>query len=60
MAVKWSNIYHVNGVSWSASSDNPEDSDLATPGNWSLAFEEPKLIPLVELTVNSPYGGTIA
>ena len=60
MAVKYSNVFHIPGVSWKATSDNPEDTGLATPGNWELVFTEPKLIPVVELTVNSPFGGVLS
>jgi hypothetical protein len=60
MSVKYSTVYHVNGVSWGASSDNPADSALATPSNWSLAFSDARMIPLVELTTNSVFGGTVA
>jgi len=60
MSVKWSSIYHVPGVTWAASTDNPEDPALATPGNWNCVYSEPKLIPVVELVVNSPMGGIVA
>ena len=59
MSVKFSNVYHLNGVSWSSSSDNPEDGDLANPSNWNKVFTEAKLIPAVELVTNSPIGGLI-
>ena len=60
MAVHYSHVCHVPGTSWSAVSDNPTNADLATAGNWALTYTEPRLIPLVELTVNSPFGGTVA
>jgi len=60
MSVKYSTVYHVNGVSWAASSDNPADSALAAAANWSLAFSDARMIPLVELTTNSVFGGTVA
>ena len=60
MAVKYSNVYHIPGVSWKSGDDNPLDTDLATVGNWEVKYSEPKLIPAVELTVNSPFGGVIA
>lgn len=60
MSVRYSGTYHVLGTTWSASSDNPSDTALATPSNWGLAFGDPRLIPAVELVVNSPFGGTVA
>jgi len=59
VAVTYSNIMHVMGTSWAAAFDNPTNAQLATPGNWALAYNEPRLVELVELTVNSPYGGVL-
>jgi hypothetical protein len=59
VAVHYSNCLHVVGTSWSAATDNPLNAALATAGNWGLAYSEPRLIPLVELTVNSPFGGLV-
>jgi hypothetical protein len=59
VAVHYSNCLHVLGTSWAAVSDNPTNGELATATNWGLAYQEPRLIPLVELVVNSPFGGTL-
>lgn len=60
LSVRYSGVFHVNGVSWASSSDNPADSALATGSNWSKAFTDARMIPLVELTTNSVFGGTVA
>jgi|TARA_R100001463_G_scaffold86374_2_gene141259 hypothetical protein len=60
MSVRYSGTYHVLGTTWSAATDNPSDAALATASNWGLAFADPRLIPAVELVVNSPFGGTVA
>ena len=63
ISIHYHHSYHILGTSWAASGDNPTDAALATSGNWSLAYIGPdghKLIPCVRLTVNSPFGGTVA
>jgi hypothetical protein len=57
--VDYHHSFHVPGTSWSAATDNPTNAALATGSNFALAYTEPRLIPLVRLVVNSPYGGTI-
>jgi len=59
MAVTYSNFMHVLGTSWDANFDNPTNAQLATAGNWALAYEVPQLIPLVRMICNSPFGGVI-
>ena len=59
MAVTYSNVMHVLGVSWSSATDGPSNTELANPANWSLAYQVPQSIPLVELVVNSPLAGTV-
>lgn len=59
LSMKWSNVFHIPGVTWSSASDNPENSDLANVANWSSVYSDNRLIPAVELVVNSPYGGLI-
>jgi hypothetical protein len=59
VAVHYSNCLHVLGTTWNAAFDNPTNAQLADPANWLLAYQEPRLIPLLELTVNSPFGGVI-
>jgi len=49
---------HIMGTSWGAASDNPENSDLETGSNWSLAYQTPKLVPIVRMEVNTPIAGT--
>ena len=60
MAVTYNNIMHVIGTSWGSASDGPTNAALATASNWSAAFTEKRNIPIVELVVNSPFGGTVA
>ena len=57
--IDYHHVQHVPGTSWNANFDNPTNAQLATGANYVLAFEEPRLIPVVRLIVNSPYGGTI-
>ncbi|MFM1900894.1 MAG: Enterococcus phage phiFL3A [Cyanobacteriota bacterium] len=59
VAVHYSNVMHVMGTSWGSAGDNPTNAQLATAGNWGLAYSEPRLIPLVELVCNSPFGGLV-
>jgi len=59
VAVHYANCMHIVGTSWASASDNPTNAQIATAGNWALAFTEPRLIPAVELVVNSPFGGLI-
>lgn len=59
VAVHYSNCMHVVGTTWAAATDNPTNAQLLTPGNWGLAYAEPRLIPLVKLRVNSPFGGIL-
>jgi len=49
---------HIMGTSWGAASDNPENSDLETGSNWSLAYQTPKLVPIVRMEVNTPIAAT--
>ena len=53
MSVDYHTAYHVMGTKWTAAGDNPNNSDLATQGNWAATYDI-DLIPLVQLTVNSP------
>ena len=59
MSVTYNRIDHVLGTSYGGSM-HPENSDLANAGNWSLAYTSRENVPLVELIVNSPFGGTVA
>jgi hypothetical protein len=59
MVVDYHHAQHVAGTSWSSATDNPTNTQLATPANYALAYTEPRLIPLVRLVVNSEYGGLV-
>ena len=59
VAVHYSNVLHIPGTTWSSGTDNPDNTALGTAGNWGLAYTEPRLVPVVELCVNSPMGGII-
>ena len=51
-AVTYSNLMHVLGTSWTSVHDGPTNEMLRDPSNWSLAYCEPRLIPLLDLIVN--------
>ena len=51
-AVTYSNLMHVLGTSWTSTYDGPTNEQLRDPSNWSLAYCDPRLIPLVDLIVN--------
>ena len=53
MAVTYSNVMHVAGTSWTSVYDGPTNEQLRDPSNWSLAYCDPRLIPMVELVVNT-------
>ena len=59
MSVTYNRIDHVLGTSYGGGM-HPENSDLADKANWTLAYTSRENVPLVELTVNTPYGGTKA
>ena len=59
MSVTYNSIHHVLGTSFSGD-PHPENTDLATKGNWSLAYGSTQSVPLVEMIVNTPYGATVA
>ena len=58
MSVTYNRIDHVLGTSYGGSM-HPENSDLATAGNWTLAYTSHENVPLIELIVNTPYGATM-
>ena len=47
-------LLHVDGVSYAASGDNPDNTVLKTAGSWALKYDH-REIPLVKLVVNSPF-----
>ena len=59
MSVTYNRIDHVLGTSFGGS-PHPENSDLADPSNWSLAYASRENVPLLQMIVNTPYGGLVA
>ena len=49
---------HVMGTSWTAAGDNPANADLATDTNFDLVYQTSKLVPIVQIKVNTPIEGT--
>jgi hypothetical protein len=49
---------HVMGTSWTAAGDNPANSVLATETNFDLVYQTSKLVPIVQIKVNTPIEGT--
>ena len=52
---------HIMGTSWNATGDNPKndgDDGLVTPGNWKLCYQTSKLVPIVQIHVNTPIAAT--
>ena len=61
MAVKYNTCHHVLGTSFKGSpTTGLSNAALATGSNWEVAYTEDRLIPLMQLDVNSPYGGVNA
>ena len=56
MAVTYNRCDHCIGTSWVGSTTDPTNANLATGSNWEAAYSDTRLIPLVELVVNTPYG----
>ena len=52
-AVTYSNCMHVMGTSWESVHDGPTNEQIRDPKNWSLAYCDPRLIPMVDLVVNT-------
>jgi len=53
LSVDYHSAYHVMGTKWGDAGDNPTNGGLSTAGNWTATYDI-DLIPLVQLTVNSP------
>jgi len=49
---------HIMGTTWTAASDNPSNTALETGTNWDLAYQTSKLVPIVQMTVNTPIANT--
>ena len=53
LSVDYHTAYHVLGTKWTDAGDNPTNSNLGASGKWGATYDI-DLIPLVQLTVNSP------
>ena len=53
LSVDYHTAYHVMGTKWNDAADNPTNANLATANKWAITYDA-DLIPLVQLTVNSP------
>ena len=54
---------HIMGTSWVSASDNPANTGtgagfLGDSNNWALAYQTPKLVPIVRMEVNTPIANT--
>ena len=52
---------HIMGTSWEAAGDNPPNdgaTGLVTSGNWKLCYQTSKLVPIVQIHVNTPIAAT--
>ena len=59
MAVTYSQIHHIIGTSWKASTDHPTNAQLATSTNWEMAYTDNRNIHAVRLVSNVNNGGLI-
>jgi hypothetical protein len=57
LSVDYHSAYHVMGTKWVDAGDNPTNTNLATANKWGSTYDI-DLIPLVQLTVNSPLDTT--
>jgi hypothetical protein len=58
MAIKYNTCHHVLGTTFAGSpTTGLSNAALATGSNWAAAFSDTRLIPLMQLDVNTPYGG---
>ena len=53
LSVDYHTAYHVMGTKWIDAGDNPTNSNLGAHAKWNATYDI-DLIPLVQLTVNSP------
>ena len=58
MSVTYNRIDHVLGTSYSGDM-HPENTDLADPSNWTLAYTSRENVPLIQMITNTPYGETV-
>ena len=59
MSVTYNRIDHVLGTSFGGD-PHPENSDLADPSSWSLAYSSRENVPLIQMVTNTPYGAKMA
>ncbi len=57
LSVDYHSTYHVMGTKWDDAGDNPTNANLATANKWAATYDV-DLIPMVQLTVNSPLDTT--
>ena len=57
LSVDYHTCYHVMGTKWGNAADNPTNSVLGNKDNWTATYD-PDLIPMVQLTVNTPLDTT--
>jgi len=55
LAADYHGALAIPGVTWQSGTDNPSNTDYATPANYSLVYSTPRMVPLVRLTVNSAF-----
>ena len=58
-SVTYDHCFHIPGITWVAGTDNPNNTALSNGANWSAAYSDTRLIPVVQLIVNSPFGGLV-
>jgi hypothetical protein len=59
MSVTYNRIDAIVGTSY-VGAPEPENATLATAGSWELAYSSRENVPLLQMIVNTPYGGTVA
>ena len=54
LSTDWHGSLVVGGLSWTSATDNPTNAQLGTPGNWTSAYDDNRLIGAVKIVVNTP------
>ena len=49
---------HIMGTTWAGAGDNPTNTELENGANWDLVYQTNKLVPIVQLKVNTPIAPT--
>ena len=57
LSVDYHTAYHVMGTKWNDAGDNPTNANLGTANKWAITYDA-KLIPMVQMTVNTPLDTT--